>query len=74
MGRVIEGTRRPLRGGNLRGLFLSSQKVPADVLVEVLVEMLVDFVPNSPRKSYPDLKSANTLSVLNQSMLSEWAI
>ena len=46
-----------------RGLFLSSQKVPADVLVEVLVEMLVDFVPNSPRKSYPDLKSANTLSV-----------
>ena len=46
-----------------RGLFLSSQKVPADVLVEVLVEMLVDFVPNSPRKSYPDLESANTLSV-----------
>ena len=37
-----------------RGLFLSSQKVPADVLVEVLVEMLVDFrntsltVPGSP--------------------------
>ena len=29
-------------------------------MVEVLVEMLVDFVPNSPRKSYPDLKSANT--------------
>ena len=54
MGRVIEGTRRPLRVGNLRGLFLSSQKVPADVLVEVLVEMLVDFrnasltVPGSP--------------------------
>ena len=54
MGRVIEGTPRPLRVGNLRGLFLSSQKVPADVLVEVLVEMLVDFrntsltVPGSP--------------------------
>ena len=50
MGRVIEGTWRPLRVGNLRGLFLSSQKVPADVLVE----MLVDFrntsltVPGSP--------------------------
>ena len=54
MGRVIEGTWRPLRVGNLRGLFLSSQKVPVDVLVEVLVEMLVDFrntsltVPGSP--------------------------
>ena len=44
MGRVIEGTWRPLRVGNLRGLFLSSQKVPVDVLVEVLVEMLVEML------------------------------
>ena len=59
MGRVIEGTRRPLRVGNLRGLFLSSQKVPADVLVEVLVEMLVDFRNTSLTVSGSPIRTSN---------------
>ena len=44
------------------GVFFWFQEVLSDVLVEITDDFRKN-VPNGPRKSFLDLKSANTLSV-----------
>ena len=57
-----EGTWRPLRVGNLRGLFLWSQEVLRSVWVDVWVDNACDFRKASHSVLF-EINSENTLSV-----------
>ena len=65
MGREDEGS-GPLGVGDTQGSFFVVSEGPSRCVggsVGANAGRFQKYVPNSPRKSYPDLKSANTLSV-----------